>query len=423
MDYPSRWWALPLFLSCLLGASRAWAGDAPSAQSACEKAASPSANADHTAGLYATGECALQRRQYREAIRSFSELVGIEANPVFRAELGRAYLGAQEYERAREQFLIALQSNPPEAAKRLLRLFIRMADQQQTQAKDWFAQISIGAAYDSNINAGPMSPDVTVYGLPFTMTQDSMPKSDRALHAAFSAVQNRSLNDHLSWQSDAALDAMKYATYGNYDTAQLSLDTGPHLALAGGKSEFYLPLGVIRTTLGGGGYSASGFFAPQFSVRVTTTDLLVASASIARNRYDAAPAQNATADGLGLAWRHVLGGNWTVEPSLKFVKERAASPAFSDLARTAGIVVSGSLPHGLRLTAASAVTWADYREPEAWADAARRDRRRNTSLSLSKELEGGYYASLSWLDLRTGSNLGLYSTARRQLQLQLSKSF
>ncbi|HUW37169.1 MAG TPA: tetratricopeptide repeat protein [Rhodocyclaceae bacterium] len=423
MNRPIRCWTLPLFLCCLLAASRAWAGDAPSAQSACERAASPPANADETARRYAAGECALQRRQYREAIKSFSELVGIEANPIFRAELGRAYLGAQEYERAREQFLIALQSNPPEAAKRLLRLFIRMADQQRTQAKDWFAQVSVGEAYDSNINSGPMSPGVTVYGLPFTMTQDSMPKSDHALHAAFSAVQNRSLSDQLSWQSDVALDAMKYATYGNYDTSQFSVDTGPHLAPAGGKSEFYLPLGASRATQGGSGYSASWFFSPQFSLRVTGTDLLVASAAIARNRYDAAPAQNATADSLGLAWRRVLGGNWTIEPSLKFAKERAASPAFSDLARTAALSLSGSLPHGLRLTAASAITWADYQEAEAWADAARRDRRRNSSLSLSKELDGGYYASLSWLDLRTGSNLGLYSTARRQLQLQLTKSF
>jgi len=423
MNHPIRWWVLPLFLCCLLAASRTWAADAPNAQSVCERAASLPSTADRSARLYAVGECALQRLQYREAIKLFSELVGIDPNPIFRAELGRAYLGVQEYERAREQFLIALQSNPPEPARKLLLVFIRMADQQRTQAKDWFAQASIGEMHDSNVNAGPMSADVMLYGLPFTMTQDSMPKSDRAFHAAFSAVRNKSLGGLVSWQSDVSLDAVKYATYGNYDTNQLSIDTGPHLVRADGRTEFYLPLGVTRTMLGGSGYSSSGFFSPQFSVRVTGTDLLVASTAISRNRYDAAPARDATTGVLGLSWRHVLGNNWTIEPSLKFASERADSAAFSDLARMAGLSLSGSLPQGLRFTAVSATTWANYRAPEAWAGTARRDRSRSSSLSLAKELEGGYYVTLSWLDTRIHSNLGLYSTARTQGQLQLTKSF
>ncbi len=418
MTHRLRHWSFPLVLCCLLAASHARAADGN-----CQESASPSAATDRTARLYAAGECALQRLHYREAIGLFSELVGFDANPIFRAELGRAYLGAQEYERAREQFLLALQSNPPEPARKLLLLFIRMADQQRTQAKDWFAQASIGEMEDSNINSGPVSAGVTLYGLPFTMSPAGMPKRDRALHASFSAVRNKVLSQRVSWQSDAALDLLKYRSYGAYDTDQLSLDSGPHLALSGGRSEFYLPLGVTRATLGGSGYSASGFFAPQYSVRPAATDLLVASAALARNRYDSAPARNSSADSVGLAWQHVLGSNWTLGPSLSFADERAASPAFSNLARTAGLSLSGSLPGGLRLTAAAAATWADYRQPEAWAAAARRDRRRNLSLSLVKELNGGYYASLSWLDMNTRSNLELYSSTRAQVQVQLSKSF
>ena len=423
MSHRIRRGVFPLLLCCLLAASGARAADASNARDGCTAAALPSTEANRTARLYASGECALQRLHYREAIGLFSELVGFDPNPIFRAELGRAYLGAQEYERAREQFLIALRSNPPEPARKLLLEFIRMADQQRTQAKDWFAQAAIGEMVDSNINSGPVSAGVTLYGLPFTMSSDGMPKRDHALHASFSAVRNEALSNRVSWQSDAALDLLKYRTYGAYDTDQLSIDSGPHLALSGGRSEFYLPLGVARATLGGSGYSTSGFFAPQFSVRVAATDLLVASAAFARNRYDNAPARNSSTDSVGLAWQHVLGSKWTLGPSLRLADERAASPAFSNLARTVSLSLSGSLPHGLRLTAAAAATWGDYREPEAWADAARRERRRNLSLSLVKELNGGYYASLSWLDMNTRSNLELYSNARTQVQLQLSKSF
>ncbi|MBI3524596.1 MAG: DUF560 domain-containing protein [Betaproteobacteria bacterium] len=398
-------------------------GPSSAQKSFCQQAASKVEDRDKAGWLYASGECALQRRQYREAIGFFTGLIGIDANPIYRAELGRAYLGAQEFEHAREQFLIAMQGNPPEEAKRLLRIFIQMADQQRTQAKEWFASASLGALYDSNINSGPSGTEVLLYGLPFTMSQDSMPKSDQAIQAAFSLVHNRSLNQLTSWQTVAALDAVSYMTYHGFDTSQLSIDSGPHFMTAGGKTDLYLPLGLSRTTLGGIGYVAATYFTPQTSYLLSYTDLLVTSIAVVRSRYAAAPARDSTASGLGVAWRHVMGNRWTIEPALKFTSERAQTRVFDNLARSASLSVSGSLPYGLRFAAANIYTWADFKEAEAWAEAPRKDRRINSSLSLSKAINGGYYATLSWLESSIHSNLGLYSTARRQIQLQLSKSF
>jgi tetratricopeptide (TPR) repeat protein len=105
-----RCWAL--LLDGALG-NAVWA--APAAPDC--SSATPSEAGNKTERLYQQGECALLRRQYRTATESFSELVARDPNPVWRAELGRAYLGAQQFERAREQFLLALQSDPPQAAK------------------------------------------------------------------------------------------------------------------------------------------------------------------------------------------------------------------------------------------------------------------------------------------------------------------
>ena len=388
----------------------------------CDQLASGTEKMEKTEQLYASGECALQRLRFREAIGHFSELLALDPNPVFRAELGRSFLGAQEFERAREQFLLALQSDPPDQARTLLNMFIQMADQQKTQAKEWFASAVLGTLFDSNINSGPLSPDVMLYGLPFTMGQDSMPKSDHALHMLFSVVQNRTLGNGASWQSDASLDTVSYAVYSSYDTRQLNIDTGPHIAIAGGNGDLYLPLGVSRTSLGGNGYSATVSLAPQVSYRLALTDLLITSPSFARTTYDKASARDANAASLGLSWRHQLGEDWTFEPSLKVALEHAEDHAFANKARSAGLSVSGSLPYGVRFAAYTLATWADYREPESWADTTRKDRRRSTNLSLTKYVAGGYYATLSVQDSRTYSNLGLYSTAKRQAQLQLSKS-
>ena len=423
MNFQIRLLGPTLLVTNLLVASCAMAAETPAANTSCEQAASLPDDAEKTSRLYLSGECALKRLQYREAIKIFSELFSIEPNPVFRAELGRSYLGAQEFERARELFLLALQSNPPPDAKKLLQVFLQMADQQRTQAKDWFATVAVGVMYDSNINSGPVNPDIKLYGLPFTMSQDGMPKSDRALHPSLSAVRNHALDNDSSWQTDATIDVVSYTTYSRYSTGLFGIDTGPHMEMAGGKGDFYFPVGVSRVTLGSSGYSAAAFLAPQASFRLGHSDLLIFSPSIVRTTFDASPAMNSDAGVLGLSWRHLASDRWTIEPSLKFSSEHADDNAFSNSARSAGLSVSGSLPYGLRFASVNLYTWADYRAMEAWADASRKDKRRSNSLSMTKDLAGGYYLTLSLNDTRSDSNLGLYSTARRQLQLQTSKSF
>lgn len=414
---------LIFFLAMLAWWPTAWADVSQAALSHCAQLEVLPPDHDRVDQLYLGGKCALDSQHYRQAIQLFEELVRLDGNPVFRAELGRAYLGAQEFERAREQFLLALESNPPENARQLLHTFLQMADQNRTQAREWFATASLGYQYDSNVNNGPKRPEITLFGLPFTMSPDSMPKSDRALHGTLSVVNVRPVGDRIAWQTDGVVDVLRYDSLSRFDTKQAYVDTGPHLTLGKGETDMYLPVAFSYITLGGLAYSKSLAFSPQITQQATESDRLVYSANISRRVYTGAADRDMSARQVGIVWRHTLANKWTVEPSLSWGGESARNDVFSNVTRSVGLALRGSPVPGLRFSAETSYGLAHYRGTESWADTPRRDRRFGYNLSLSKELGDGYYLGLSLSNQDTSSNLGLYATERKQMQAQLSKSF
>lgn len=376
---------------------------------------------------YSRAQCALERRAYREAIALLEALIRKEDDPVYRADLGRAYIGAQEFERAREQFLQALASNPPEEARQLLRVFLQMAEQQQTQAREWFANVALGWLYDSNVNNGPSSRDILLFGLPFTLAEDGLPKSDRAWHLAANAVHAKPLarweSAALIWQTNLGLDALQYQTWHQYDAQQMLFDTGPHLRLLQDRLDLYLPLGGNRTYMNSQPYTLSRSFTPQVTYAVGQQDLALLALPLSRKSYDQASALDISSYGLALGWRHLWSSGWTLEPMLRFARDNARDDAYGNRAWTAQISLRGSLPAGLRLRAESSYGRARYLAAEFWADVPRDDSKISHLLSVSRDLPGGYYLSLTWQRSRTLSNLALYTSERDQIQVQLNKAF
>lgn len=408
--------ALLLLLTALAAPLHAAAG-------ACDQLSALPANPDAEAVRYLSGACALERREYREAIRQLEPLVAQEDYPVYRADLGRAYLGAQEFERARAEFLKALASNPPEEARALLQVFLQMADQQQTQAKDWIATLSLGWRHDSNVNGGPGNREVTLYGLPFTWSDDTLPKSDQAWRIAGALTHAKTLGGSLSWQTNAQLEWLRHQTHDAYDTSWLALDSGPHFSLAGGSADLYLPLGLSRTWLADADYVRMAWFAPQLSLTLNPRNQLLLAVSAQKKDYLDSPALGSVTRGASLAWRHELASRWVLEPSVKCAEEAAEDPAYSNRTRSLGLALRGNLPAGLRLNAEANYTRAEYAAAESWAAAPRADHRMNYALGFSRDLGGGYYGALSWSRARVVSNLGLYDTTRDVFQVQISKAF
>nr|WP_315230410.1 surface lipoprotein assembly modifier [uncultured Albidiferax sp.] len=371
---------------------------------------------------YDTAHCLIERKAYRQAIAILSELVAKDDWPVYKAELGRAYLGAQEFELARQQFIQSLNANPPENARLLLQRYLGMAEQQQVQTKEWMATASLSRIWDSNLNTGPISAAITVYGLPFTLDTGSMPQADQGSRAAIAALQVHPLRDAFEWRSSANLESTHYDHFSRYNTQQASVETGPGLHYSD-RLVFNLPLVAGLTWLGSAVYTDFKGLSPQLRYSSGALGTGTLSAQLLRTRYADAPWMSSSSTSLTAAWRNNFAAQWSAEASLQRTLERANDASFSNQRSSATLGVQGTLFNLLRVAAETSLTSARYSAAESWASAPRSDTRRNVSASISKDLPGGYYLALSWSRSTIGSNLEIYSTQRRQTQIQLSKTF
>lgn len=372
---------------------------------------------------YLTASCQIERHQYRLAIEILSDLVLRDPYPVYQAELGRAYLGAKEFERARRLFRLALDSNPPDEARQVLLMYLSLAEQEQVQAKTWFATGSVAYLSDNNVNSGAKSAEVTLYGLPFVLNSDGLAKRDQGFKTTLSGVHVHNLRPTLAWQSNVTLDAVNYQRYQDYNLHQVSVETGPRWSSVNGQWAAYAPLGLSQTWLGGARFHRTATLTPQLRYAPNESGLGTVGVLAQSSRYRDATAMNSASQGLIASWRQTVGSSWSLEAGLRYVDENADDPAYSNQRATVSLGVRGSLPWGLRLTAETSVTKARYDATETWATEPRRDTRQVHSVSLSRDLPGGYYLSLGWQRWNTLSNLELYRTRRDQWMLQLSKVF
>lgn len=390
---------------------------------ACAQWAALPSSAEAQERDYLQAGCHIERHAYRAAIPLLEALLASDPWPVFQAELGRAYLGAQEFELARKAFRQALAADPPEAARRLLLVYLRLAEEEQLQAKDWFGSASIGLVYDSNINAGPRGREITLYGLPFTLSDDGLPKADQGLRVALSGVHARVLSDVLAWQSNLSLESMSYQRYAQYDTQQATLESGPRFNPGNGAWGLYVPLAVGQSWLGGNAYTRQYGLLPQLRYARGDDGLGTLGLFYQQTDYLRASVMSSQSASVYLAWRQTLAGHWSLEGSLRHVNEQAEDAAYTNQRNSVGLALRGSLLGQWRLNAELNLTQARYVAAEFWADSPRRDLRLVEQLSVSRDLAGGYYLSLAWQSWQTRSNLELYRSRRDQVQLQLSKVF
>lgn len=130
--------------------------------------------------VFLTGMVAMTRGDNRRAIRLFRAI--LIDNPKaarVRLELARAYFLDQDYVNADRQFRLAWAGNhPPEVIANIDQYLYAIRE-----AKDWSWSLSVALAPDTNLNAGTSSREVSLYGLPFELSEDARGHSGIGLSA------------------------------------------------------------------------------------------------------------------------------------------------------------------------------------------------------------------------------------------------
>lgn len=93
--------------------------------------------------------------------------------------------------------------------------------------KNWRVRASAGWIYDSNVNAGPSEDIISIFGLPFKLSEDALPAEDNAYLLGVGVDHVIPVNGAISWQSNANVNWRDNFTVNTLDSLYISASTGP----------------------------------------------------------------------------------------------------------------------------------------------------------------------------------------------------
>lgn len=120
------------------------------------------------------GLIAVAKKDHRSAIRDFRSILIDQPDATrVRLELARAFYLAKEYGNAMRQFQFALAGNPPvEVAANIKRYMAAIR-----QAKSLSYTFALSIAPDSNLNTGSSARELSLFGLPFDLSDEARQRS------------------------------------------------------------------------------------------------------------------------------------------------------------------------------------------------------------------------------------------------------
>lgn len=124
--------------------------------------------------LFLQGLIAVERKQYRDAERSFRHILRDEPNaPRVRLELARTLYLAQDWSASEYQFRLADAAALPVSTHQIITRF----RQQIRERRRWTATVELGLAPDTNINQSTDNDVAVIYGRPFQLNPDARRRS------------------------------------------------------------------------------------------------------------------------------------------------------------------------------------------------------------------------------------------------------
>lgn len=362
--------------------------------------------------------CLLNSNQFEESIPLLTELYSIDQHPVYLADIGRAYLGLQQFELARGYFLKALEANPPEEAKKLLLRFLQLAEQNTTISKEWSIRASIGYLFEDNVNFGPTQQQVNIFGLPFILNKESMPKSDHAKQINLSSQYYHASSSRVAWQLDTQLEFTRYNQYSNQDVDFLYLQGGPHFIFKNGNLDFYSPLSIIQFNLGHNTFYKSLIYNPQVRLIHDENNVSNLDLQIIKREFNNSNTLDFNGKSLSYGINHFFNKSISINPAVKVGYEQAHDSSFSNNQNGLSLGVNIIATEDIRITLETNYLWVKYEDAEFTANESRKETRVNNSLSISKHLFSTHYLNANWQYQRHHSNIDIYDLQRNQFTIE-----
>lgn len=381
------------------------------------------AHPDDIEARFLEGTIAAEEKRWTDAIEWYRGILSQHPDLVrVRLDYARALFEDGQDEEADYNFRLALPDVPDAVAANIYG-YLNQIDRR----KRFTYGLSVGASLDSNINAAAAISQLTLFGLPFTLSPNNRATSGVGLVVNGSGEYRLPLADD-PWQlrlrfGGGLYRAEYFGGHSKFDDMIARVYSGPQLLFDRG--DFSL-LGVANMRWYGNDPYNWGY-GPRAEVRYSLTNriLLQAGLEYTPDWYHTQTFQNG----------HLLTGlattSYVISPA-SYVSlitgiehEHAVAPDFSNLSYRIGLGYQHELPLGITLYAEPEVLLSYYAAPNPFFGTTRRDRLVQALLTLSKRdwRFWGFIPSVTYTFSDNKSNQPLFAFRRHQLLIGFSKAF
>lgn len=372
--------------------------------------------------LFLLGTTSKQIGNFEKSIKYFEELIERDPKALrVKLDLAAAYYQVGNLDKAKELLLQVKATQPPQKVGDNIDSFLAVID--KGIPKLWSVNFGIGYQYDSNVNAGPDTNTVLMYGLPFTLNEDAKGNSDTALKYNFGFNHLQKI-DGFAIQSSISASVTDYKDLNSLDTQLLSISTGP--TFRNGKFVYSIPLIANVQKVGHEDryYSISKGISPQVSYQLENNMSLNANIGLQNKRYYKNPKKESNSITFSPSFRYFLDQSSYLNIGGYLGKENSKIETSSNNSKGLNLGYFKAFTQKMNMYASASYSRTDYKGIESAYNESREDTHKNIGLNLSYVFsQYDINASLNMSYSRNSSNIEIYDYDREIIGVTFSKSF
>lgn len=366
------------------------------------------------------GSIALQRGEWPAAIARFRAILARDPNlPRVRLDLAFAYFQAGRDRQAAYHFRLALGDKdlPPVARAKALVFLDRIR-----RRKAWSVSGSLSLAPDTNINQATSARQVSLFGLPATLSDDARQTSGVGLNVGVRGDYEWRLSESLKFGTAVSLHTKTYEA-DEYNQQFLNLQAGPRFLFR--NFDLRPELAARARWIDSDTYSRTLGLQLSGNWLITPTWRLSAAVGGEHIAYETFLGDGDMYFGqLGVA--HALGRATVMRADAAFRREDLDRAAYSWREYVVGVSVTRELPWGFVAAGGSNYGWRTYGAPLlVYGPDTRRDKTLAGWLRLSNRYVEwfGFMPEITIRHERRDSNLSLYDYDRTSGEFGVVASF
>ncbi|MGH7011557.1 MAG: surface lipoprotein assembly modifier, partial [Caulobacteraceae bacterium] len=361
----------------------------------------------------------IAEKDYDDAIRRFHRILVSQPEVVrVRLELGRAYFLKGDYGDAEREFLFASAGNLPPTVRANVNRYLGAIRQLKTFAYS----LSFAIAPDTDLNAGPATSGITLYGIPFQLSQSARANAGVGLALQGAAEWSPKLAKHVKLRLGAQVVRSQYF-HTEFDDMTVQAYAGPHVllnkwefdVLGNGSYRWYGDRPYAQTA--GGAVDATYYATPRLGIGGAFGAYQIS--------YPQSPVQNGPGATIMLNCFYVPDPASIVRLTGALGVQDAEISAYSSHSQQIGISWSREFAAGITLGLSPSFTHIGYDAPLAAFNATRSDDQYAMQVMvMDRKIDwGGFTPRLIYTFIRNDSSIPLYQFSRNRFEIGVTQSF